>query len=73
MQKTVPINGKIIKIKELTEYGLTVELDNGVIVNLAFNPNYIHMGFSFEKSIECKQEAANVCNIYYKPRLETIS
>jgi len=60
---------KIIKT-EIREESIEVELENGVVVHMAFNPDYIHMNFSFEEYLSIKPQlaAANIVNIDYKPR-----
>lgn len=38
--------GRIKKIREITEYGMQVELDNDVQVYINFNPNTINISMS---------------------------
>ena len=40
------LRGHIVRVEEITEYGLKVALDNGVVVQIAFNQDYVFLNFS---------------------------
>jgi hypothetical protein len=69
--------GKQVKLREVTAYGITAELDNKVTVSINFNNGEIHLHFSgTELPLKIREadiggkhvELANYVTIQYKAR-----